>query len=107
MDFPWISHRPQDVLWDLGCGDGVVLIEAAKRCGCRCVGLDIDQPWLRQKWWLSPWFWNVLEQFLGRSWEDRWEDRWESHVYIYYIIYILYYIIYIYIIIYIYNIYNI
>lgn len=35
---------PEDVLWDLGCGDGVVLIEAAKRCGCRCVGLDIDQP---------------------------------------------------------------
>ncbi|CAE7457432.1 Nefh [Symbiodinium natans] len=35
---------PEDVLWDLGCGDGVVLIEAARRCGCRCVGLDIDGP---------------------------------------------------------------
>ncbi|CAJ1418334.1 unnamed protein product [Effrenium voratum] len=34
----------EDVLWDLGCGDGVVLIEAARRCGCRCVGLDIDGP---------------------------------------------------------------
>eukprot|EP00405_Crypthecodinium_cohnii_P018926 CAMPEP_0206467598 /NCGR_PEP_ID=MMETSP0324_2-20121206/29130_1 /ASSEMBLY_ACC=CAM_ASM_000836 /TAXON_ID=2866 /ORGANISM="Crypthecodinium cohnii, Strain Seligo" /LENGTH=456 /DNA_ID=CAMNT_0053940897 /DNA_START=12 /DNA_END=1382 /DNA_ORIENTATION=- len=33
-----------DVLWDLGCGDGIVLIEAAKRCGCRCVGVDIDTP---------------------------------------------------------------
>lgn len=33
-----------DVLWDLGCGDGVVLLEAARRCGCRCVGLDIDAP---------------------------------------------------------------
>ena len=47
MDFRWISHGfSQDVLWDLGCGDGVVLIQAAQRCGCRCVGLDIDQPWL-------------------------------------------------------------
>ncbi|CAK9020286.1 unnamed protein product [Durusdinium trenchii] len=33
-----------DVLWDLGCGDGIVLVEAARRCGCRCVGLDIDGP---------------------------------------------------------------
>ena len=31
-----------DVLWDLGCGDGAVLVAAAQRCGCRCVGLDID-----------------------------------------------------------------
>jgi len=31
-----------DVLWDLGCGDGTVLHEAACRYGCRCVGLDID-----------------------------------------------------------------
>ncbi|CAE8600461.1 unnamed protein product, partial [Polarella glacialis] len=35
---------PDDVLWDLGCGDGIILIEAALRCGCRCVGLDIDAP---------------------------------------------------------------
>jgi len=34
---------PDDVLYDLGCGDGVVLHEAAARCGCRCVGLDVDQ----------------------------------------------------------------
>mmetsp|Transcript_104958 Transcript_104958/g.203151 ORF Transcript_104958/g.203151 Transcript_104958/m.203151 type:complete len:455 (-) Transcript_104958:194-1558(-) len=32
----------EDVLWDLGCGDGIVLHEAASRYGCRCVGLDID-----------------------------------------------------------------
>eukprot|EP00404_Azadinium_spinosum_P032614 CAMPEP_0180576704 /NCGR_PEP_ID=MMETSP1037_2-20121125/11558_1 /TAXON_ID=632150 /ORGANISM="Azadinium spinosum, Strain 3D9" /LENGTH=117 /DNA_ID=CAMNT_0022594433 /DNA_START=78 /DNA_END=428 /DNA_ORIENTATION=+ len=36
----------EDVLYDLGCGDGVVLHEAARRCGCRCVGLDIDVPCL-------------------------------------------------------------
>lgn len=31
-----------DVFYDLGCGNGDVLHEAARRCGCRCVGLDID-----------------------------------------------------------------
>mmetsp|Transcript_55628 Transcript_55628/g.178470 ORF Transcript_55628/g.178470 Transcript_55628/m.178470 type:complete len:454 (-) Transcript_55628:28-1389(-) len=36
----------EDVLYDLGCGDGILLHEAARRCGCRCVGLDIDAPCL-------------------------------------------------------------
>lgn len=31
-----------DVLADLGCGDGRILIEAAKRYGCRGVGVEID-----------------------------------------------------------------
>lgn len=31
-----------DVLWDLGCGDGRLLHQAAVQYGCRCVGLDID-----------------------------------------------------------------
>ena len=31
------------VLWDLGCGDGRVLHEAAARYGCRCVGVEIDK----------------------------------------------------------------
>ena len=31
-----------DVLWDLGCGDGRILHQAAAQYGCRCVGLDID-----------------------------------------------------------------
>eukprot|EP00933_Yihiella_yeosuensis_P051046 TRINITY_DN48884_c0_g1_i1.p1 TRINITY_DN48884_c0_g1~~TRINITY_DN48884_c0_g1_i1.p1 ORF type:complete len:479 (+),score=97.87 TRINITY_DN48884_c0_g1_i1:59-1495(+) len=35
---------PDDVLWDLGCGDGIVLLAAAERYGCRVVGLDIDAP---------------------------------------------------------------
>ena len=33
-----------DVLWDLGCGDGRLLHQAACQYGCRCVGLDIDAP---------------------------------------------------------------
>ncbi len=31
-----------DVLYDLGCGDGRIVIEAAKRFGIRAVGIDID-----------------------------------------------------------------
>ncbi len=31
-----------DVVYDLGCGDGRVVIEAAKRYGVRGVGIDID-----------------------------------------------------------------
>lgn len=31
-----------DVVYDLGCGDGRIVIEAAKRYGARGVGIDID-----------------------------------------------------------------
>jgi endoglucanase len=31
-----------DVLYDLGCGNGAIVVEAAKKIGCRCVGFDID-----------------------------------------------------------------
>ena len=31
-----------DVLYDLGCGDGRIVIAAAQRHGARCVGIDID-----------------------------------------------------------------
>lgn len=31
-----------DVVYDLGCGDGRILIEAARRFGARGVGIDID-----------------------------------------------------------------
>ena len=36
------------VLWDLGCGDGRILHEAAARYGCRCVGVEIDAPCLER-----------------------------------------------------------
>jgi SAM-dependent methyltransferase len=32
----------QDVVYDLGCGDGRLLIRAAQRCGARGIGIDID-----------------------------------------------------------------
>ena len=34
--------RPGDVVYDLGCGDGRVVITAAKEYGARAVGIDID-----------------------------------------------------------------
>jgi SAM-dependent methyltransferase len=37
-----------DLLYDLGCGDGRIVVEAAKRVGCRCVGYDIDPNRVRE-----------------------------------------------------------
>ena len=33
---------PDDVVYDLGCGDGRIVIMAAKKYGARAVGIDID-----------------------------------------------------------------
>src|SRR5688572_269069 len=33
---------PKDVVYDLGCGDGRIVIAAARRFGARGVGIDID-----------------------------------------------------------------
>jgi precorrin-6B methylase 2 len=32
-----------DILYDLGCGDGRIIIAAASKYGCRAVGYDIDE----------------------------------------------------------------
>jgi len=32
----------KDVVYDLGCGDGRIVIAAARKYGCRAVGFDID-----------------------------------------------------------------
>jgi hypothetical protein len=37
-----------DVLYDLGCGDGRIVITAAKKYGCRGVGIDIDPRRIRE-----------------------------------------------------------
>lgn len=37
-----------DVLYDLGCGDGRVLILAAKKIGLRCVGIEIKEELVEQ-----------------------------------------------------------
>ncbi|HUY88853.1 MAG TPA: methyltransferase domain-containing protein [Pirellulales bacterium] len=36
------SLGPDDVVYDLGCGDGRILVTAAKRYGCRSFGYDIN-----------------------------------------------------------------
>jgi SAM-dependent methyltransferase len=33
---------PNDLLYDLGCGDGRIVVAAAKRFGIRAVGIDVD-----------------------------------------------------------------
>jgi precorrin-6B methylase 2 len=37
-----VKPTKDDVLYDLGCGDGRIVVTAAKKYGCRCVGFDID-----------------------------------------------------------------
>jgi 2-polyprenyl-3-methyl-5-hydroxy-6-metoxy-1,4-benzoquinol methylase len=39
--------RPDDVVYDLGCGDGRIVIEAAK-LGARGVGVDLDPQRIRE-----------------------------------------------------------
>lgn len=39
----WIvGPTEDDILFDLGCGDGRIVIEAARKYQCRCVGVEID-----------------------------------------------------------------
>jgi SAM-dependent methyltransferase len=41
---------PSDVVYDLGCGDGRLLIQAAVGYGIRGVGVDVDAALLQQAW---------------------------------------------------------
>jgi tRNA G37 N-methylase Trm5 len=34
--------KKTDVVYDLGCGDGRIVVTAAKKFGCKAVGIDID-----------------------------------------------------------------
>lgn len=34
--------RESDLVYDLGCGDGRIVVQAAKRFGCRAIGFEID-----------------------------------------------------------------
>lgn len=33
---------PEDIVYDLGCGDGRMIVTAARRCGAKAVGIEID-----------------------------------------------------------------
>jgi len=37
-----VKVRKDDLLYDLGCGDGRIVVTAAQRYGCKAVGYDID-----------------------------------------------------------------
>ncbi len=37
-----VAVKPTDVVYDLGCGDGRILVTAAKRYGVKAVGFDVD-----------------------------------------------------------------
>lgn len=39
---------PADTLYDLGCGDGRIVLAAARRFGCQAVGFDLDPARLRE-----------------------------------------------------------
>lgn len=34
--------QPHEILYDLGCGDGRVVVAAAKKYGCKAIGIEID-----------------------------------------------------------------
>jgi len=40
--------KKEDLLYDLGCGDGRIVVTAARRFGCRAVGYDIDPQRVRE-----------------------------------------------------------
>lgn len=40
--------RTQDVVYDLGCGDGRIVVRAATRFGCRGVGVDLNPERVRE-----------------------------------------------------------
>lgn len=40
--------KKDDVVYDLGCGDGRIVVTAAKRYGCRAVGYDLDHLRVRE-----------------------------------------------------------
>jgi SAM-dependent methyltransferase len=43
-----LAVKPSDIVYDLGCGDGRVVITAAKRYKARGVGIDIDPQRIRE-----------------------------------------------------------
>lgn len=47
--FLGVAHVTEhDVVYDLGCGDGRVLLETFRKTGCTCVGVDYDKEFIRR-----------------------------------------------------------
>ena len=43
-----VEVKKDDLLYDLGCGDGRIVVTAAKKYGCRAVGYDLDPDRVRE-----------------------------------------------------------
>lgn len=44
-----LAHvEPKDVVYDLGCGDGRIVLTAVRHCGARGVGIEVDPQRLRE-----------------------------------------------------------
>ena len=43
-----VRVKKDDVVYDLGCGDGRIVVAAAKRYGCKAAGYDIDPQRVRE-----------------------------------------------------------
>ena len=39
--------KKEDLVYDLGCGDGRIVVTAARKCGCKAVGYDINPQCVR------------------------------------------------------------
>jgi predicted RNA methylase len=53
--------QPGEVVYDLGCGDGRVLVAAARRFGARAVGVEVD---------VFRYLWSVLAVTLFGLWKQ-------------------------------------
>ena len=40
--FKMVKVSKKDVVYDLGCGNGIIVAMAAKKFGCKCVGVDLN-----------------------------------------------------------------
>src|SRR4051812_11700885 len=38
----------EDVVYDLGCGDGRIVVTAGKKFGCKAIGFDIDDERIKE-----------------------------------------------------------
>jgi SAM-dependent methyltransferase len=65
---------PKDVVYDLGCGDGRIVIQAAKIYGARGVGIDIDRERIREAEA------NARKGGVGERVRFRWEDLFEADI---------------------------
>jgi len=45
---------PTEVIYDLGPGDGRIVITAARRCWARAIGIEIDPELIKEAWLRPP-----------------------------------------------------